>query len=1087
MVTEVRGFTDPQKKQYFMKRFRHEADTIISHIKTSRSLHIMCHMPIFCWIAATVLEHVLKSRERGELPKTLTQMYIHFLVVQAKAKNVKYEEGSGTDPHWSPETRKMVESLGKLAFEQLQKGNLIFYESDLRECGLDAAAASVYSGVFTQVFREEPGLYQDKVYCFIHLSVQEFLAALHVHLTFVNSGINLLSEEQATLWTIIFSSKSEQFYQTAVDQALQSPNGHLDLFLRFLLGLSLSTNQSLLQGLLTQTGSSSQTNQKTAEYIKQKLREDVSAEKSINLFHCLNELNDRSLLKQIQKSLRSGRLSKGGLSPAQWSALAFILLSSEEVLDQFELKKFCASEEALLRLLPVVKASNKALLSSCNLSERSCEALSSVLSSQSSSLRVLDLSHNELKDSGLKMLCVGLKSPHCKLEQLRLSRCLVSEEGCAALSSVLSSQSSSLRVLDLSHNELKDSGLKMLCVGLKSPHCKLEQLRLSGCLVSEEGCAALASALRSNPSHLRELDLSYNHPGDTGVKLLSALQEDPLCSLDTLRQGAQAHTKVVLDHISILGFVVNRAKISLHPAKVMCYLGLQLDSLSTRAVSLCRETVSALPEGSSCSERGASPVPSDPITSGIDGSGPPSGSAGPTAHETPPAVVLPSQVAPSARQKEMAEAPNARKDIQFWTDPVLLSQGVRLGCVPHYTEVFTDASLSGWGGVLGQCSTGDTWSLAHQCPGDGGNRGNQISLAPQESGGDPPRGQHSPPFLEGPAHPRHSQRRRRQNVQGRSSPRQMEPSPWVAAQVWQQFDYPVTDLFASAENALCPCGSHSDQGTSLLWASTRWRTDFGRGVFFMPFLPSGSSLHCSTESGETGYNPGCGPGQSKCQVVPGLGVHGAGGTLAPPGLARHADSGPGSPLLTSNPRPQALGLEAERGRWLGLDLPSAVVSTIQGARAPSTIRAYRLRWQLFATWCAERSVDPLSCPIQEILGFLQGLLVKGRSASTLGVFASAIASGHTGFGGFSAHNHPLIKRFLRGALRLNPPSRHSTAPWDLQVVLEGLLGPPFKPLNCAELSCLSFKTALLLALASAKEGGGTMRTLHPSFLLVLQQ
>ncbi|KAJ0015664.1 hypothetical protein NQD34_013954 [Periophthalmus magnuspinnatus] len=535
MVTEVRGFTDPQKEQYFRKRFRDEADTIISHIKTSRSLHIMCYMPIFCWIAATVLEYLLKSRERGELPKTLTQMYIHFLVVQAKVKNIKYEEGSETDPHWSLETRKMVESLGKLAFEQLQKGNLIFYECDLSECGLDAAAASVYSGVFTQVFREEPGLYQDKVYCFIHLSVQEFLAALHVHLTFINTGINLLSSKTQKSTKFSLKRKLKHLHHTAVDQALQSPNGHLDLLLRFLLGLSLSTNQSLLKGLLTQTESSSQTNQKTAEYIKKKLSEDVSVERSINLLHCLNELNDRSLVEQIQQYLSSGHLSEGGLSPAQWSALAFILLSSEEDLDQFELKKYCASEEALLRLLPVVKASNKALLTHCDLSERSCEVLSSVLSSQSSSLRVLDLSHNDLKDSGLKMLSVGLKSPHCKLEQLRLTHCDLSERSCEVLSSVLSSQSSSLTVLDLSHNDLKDSGLEMLSVGLKSPHCKLEQLSLSHGLISEEGCASLASALRSSPSHLRELDLSYNHPGDTGVKLLSALQEDPHCTLDTLR------------------------------------------------------------------------------------------------------------------------------------------------------------------------------------------------------------------------------------------------------------------------------------------------------------------------------------------------------------------------------------------------------------------------------------------------------------------------------------------------------------------------------------------------------------------------
>uniref|UniRef100_A0AAQ4QTG2 NACHT domain-containing protein n=1 Tax=Gasterosteus aculeatus aculeatus TaxID=481459 RepID=A0AAQ4QTG2_GASAC len=489
MVTEVRGFTDPQKEEYFRKRFTDEerASRIISHIKTSRSLHIMCHIPVFCWITATVLEEVLKTREGGELPKTLTEMYIHFLVVQSKVKKVKYDGGAETDPHWSPESRKMTESLGKLAFDQLQKGNLIFYESDLTECGIDIRAASVYSGVFTQIFREERGLYQDKVFCFVHLSVQEFLAGLHVHLTFFSSGVNLLSEEQTTsLWSKVFGDKPEpkRLYQSAVDKALQSPNGHLDLFLRFLLGLSLETNQTLLRGLLTQTGSRSQTNQETVQYIKEKISEDVSPEKSINLFHCLNELNDVSLVEEIQQSLRSGRLSKKKLSPAQWSALVFILLSSEEDLEVFDLKKYFASEEALLRLLPVVKASNKVLLSGCNLSERSCDALSSVLSSQSSSLRELDLSNNHLQDSGVKLLSAGLKSPHCELETLRLDGCNLSERSCDALSSVLSSQSSSLRELDLSNNDLQHSGVKLLSAGLESPHCTLETIRYEGACCS---------------------------------------------------------------------------------------------------------------------------------------------------------------------------------------------------------------------------------------------------------------------------------------------------------------------------------------------------------------------------------------------------------------------------------------------------------------------------------------------------------------------------------------------------------------------------------------------------------------------------
>ncbi|XP_063738897.1 NACHT, LRR and PYD domains-containing protein 12-like isoform X2 [Eleginops maclovinus] len=550
MGTEVRGFTDLQKGEYFKNRFRNEeqASIIISHIKTSRSLYIMCHIPVFCWITATVLEDVLKTREGGELPKTLTEMYAEFLVFHIHQTKKKYPQIKSI---------QYMKSLAKLAFCQLEKGNLIFYEKDFKESGIDISRASVCSGVFTEIFKEERGRKNDegKMFCFVHLSVQEFLAALYVERSVIDRKKNVMCEPCQTtaqqMRRAFRKTSLTEVHKYAIVKALQSPNGHLDLFLRFLLGLSLPANQTVLRDILNNKISST-TNQETIEYIKMKISEILSPERSINLFHCLNELNDRSLVDEIQQYLISGSLFTDKLSPAQWSALVFITLSSQSDLDVFDLKKYSASEEALVRLWPVVKASRKALLSDCDLSERSCIALSSVLSSQSSSLRELDLSNNKPKDSGVKLLSDGLKSPNCTLEILRLSQARLTQQSCQELSSVLSSQSSILRELDLSNNNLQDSGVKLLSAGLESAHCTLETLRLSGCNLSKSSCEALSSVLSSHSSSLKDLDLSNNNLQDSGVKLLSAGLESPNCALKTLRLSETKLTEKCQELSSVL-------------------------------------------------------------------------------------------------------------------------------------------------------------------------------------------------------------------------------------------------------------------------------------------------------------------------------------------------------------------------------------------------------------------------------------------------------------------------------------------------------------------------------------------------------
>eukprot|EP00067_Danio_rerio_P034246 XP_017210891.2 NACHT, LRR and PYD domains-containing protein 3-like [Danio rerio] len=561
-LTEIRGFNDAQKEEYFRKRLtdQNQAREIIDHIKQSKSLFIMCHIPVFCWISATVLQNILKLKHRAhaetlqESPKTLTQMYTHFLRFQIQQSRRKYDGENTADVSWDP---KLILSLGKLAFQQLERNNVIFYESDLKDCGIDVYKASVYSGMCTQIFKEETGIILGTMYCFLHLSIQEFIAALYQHL--------ILDRDK----TQAEKSRDESmidFLKTAVDKALESENGHLDLYLRFLLGLSLQSNRQLLRGLLTQQDDRDQSKEEIIAYIKQKLEGNLSPERSINLFYCLNELNDQTLLKEIQSHLSRGRLSPY-LSPAQWSAVVFVLLTSEEELEEFELQKFQRSDECLIRLSAVIKTSKRALLQFCKLTVRSCESLSSALQSSNCVLRELDLSNNDLQDSGVKKLSDGLKSQHCKLDTLRLVMCNLTVQCCESLSSALQSSNCVLRELDLSNNDLQDSGVKLLSDGLKSQHCKLDTLRLSGCMVTEEGCGFLSSALTSNPSHLRELDLSYNHPGDSGVKLLSEQLEDPNYTLDKLN----------LDH-------GGETRITAGPRKYVCFLTLDPNTANIQLI-----------------------------------------------------------------------------------------------------------------------------------------------------------------------------------------------------------------------------------------------------------------------------------------------------------------------------------------------------------------------------------------------------------------------------------------------------------------------------------------------------------------------
>uniref|UniRef100_A0A4W5NUM3 NACHT, LRR and PYD domains-containing protein 12-like n=1 Tax=Hucho hucho TaxID=62062 RepID=A0A4W5NUM3_9TELE len=619
-VTEVRGFNDPQKEEYFKKRFSDDenlASKIISHIKTSRSLHIMCHIPVFCWITAMVLGKILSENHHGKLPKTLTEMYIRFLLTLTNMKNKKYHGENQPDPrNLSESDIQIILKLGKLAFQNLENSNLVFSEDNLRGCGINVNEAFLLSGMCTEIFREEDPMFQAKMYSFVHLTIQEFFAALYVAYSYASENVNPFSlRDYQELPRTNYSDSgdrdddyrdddyrddgyrddgyrddgyrddgysededyrpqhrgSEQQQKTlhdlqrsAVDKALNSKTGHLDLFLRFLLGISLESNQILLKSLQLQTEGDTESIQKTIQYIKDRLsdekqRQYPSPERCINLFHCLIELNDTSFVNEIQRFLTSKNPAEKELTPAQCSAVAYVLLMSEEVLDKLDLRVYNTTDEGRKRLVPAVRCCRKAILSDCRLTKRCCETVASALQLPDSHLRELDLSVNSLLD--LTPLFVGLRSPKCRLESLNLSHinlarsgqellkavlmgphnqplvlrltgCDLKDDICETVASALQSAGSCLTELDLSYNKLTDTGVERISTGLMSPHCKLKILRLTGCEITEESCGSLSSAIAV--SQLEELRLSCNKLGDSGVKLLSAGLMDPHCQIHTL-------------------------------------------------------------------------------------------------------------------------------------------------------------------------------------------------------------------------------------------------------------------------------------------------------------------------------------------------------------------------------------------------------------------------------------------------------------------------------------------------------------------------------------------------------------------------
>lgn len=355
-MTEVQGFTDQQREEYFKKKFSsvNQAKEIISRLKGMISFYFMGHIPIFCWITAEVFKEEW-SDQRSQRIATMTELYIQYLLIQTQRTTQKYGKKSRKAKKKTSESGNaaMLLNLSKLAFEQLQKGNIIFYEEDLQECDIDVNKASMFCGFCSEILKQERGLYQKKMFSFVHLSFQEFLAALYMFHCCVTKNISILKsflDVDPTDLSLL------ELQRSVVDKALQSEKGQLDLFLCFFLGLSLESNQTMLQHLLPQTKSSSNTVEEMKKYLKNFQPGNIPQERCMNLFLCKFELKEERFQDDIRMYLDSGVR----LSPIDCSVLSTMLQISGELLDELDLTKCYTPAVGVEKLLLLMKHCKKA-------------------------------------------------------------------------------------------------------------------------------------------------------------------------------------------------------------------------------------------------------------------------------------------------------------------------------------------------------------------------------------------------------------------------------------------------------------------------------------------------------------------------------------------------------------------------------------------------------------------------------------------------------------------------------------------------------------------------------------------------------
>uniref|UniRef100_A0A2K6CIX6 NACHT, LRR and PYD domains-containing protein 12 n=2 Tax=Macaca nemestrina TaxID=9545 RepID=A0A2K6CIX6_MACNE len=502
---EILGFSEAERKEYFHKYFHdtEQAGQVFNYVRDNEPLFTMCFVPLVCWVVCTCLQQQL---EGGGLLKqtsrTTTAVYMLYLLslMQPKLRTARLQP--------PPNQR----GLCSLAADGLWNQKILFEEQDLRKHGLDGADVSAFLNM--NIFQKDINC--ERYYSFIHLSFQEFFAAMYYILDDGERGAGPDQDVIRLLTEYGFSERS-----------------FLALTIRFLFGLLNEETRSYLENSLCWKVSP-HIKRELLQWIRSKAQSDGSTlqQGSLEFFSCLYEIQEEEFIQQA-------------LSHFQVIVVSNIASKMEHMVCSFCVKN-CRSAQ-VLHLYGATYSADGEDRARCSagahtllvqLPERTVlldaysEHLAAALCTNPN-LVELSLYRNALGSRGVKLLCQGLRHPSCKLQNLRLKRCRISSSACEDLSAALIANKNLTR-MDLSGNGVGFPGMMLLCEGLRHPQCRLQMIQLKICHLTAAACEELASTLSVNHS-LRELDLSLNELGDPGVLLLCESLRHPTCKLQTLR------------------------------------------------------------------------------------------------------------------------------------------------------------------------------------------------------------------------------------------------------------------------------------------------------------------------------------------------------------------------------------------------------------------------------------------------------------------------------------------------------------------------------------------------------------------------